>query len=272
PETEEAKVLPMCTDYVGGRTLRPLSTSVRWKGREYGVEAGIDLVMSVVRRPEENAGNWNAATALGELANLGPHLRGRPCLDELATLYDHAQGLEKRIILTCFLGSGDPRGIALFIRTLDKEQNMRLRLRAASALAQWNIRRGLAELVDLLESKERLLLPGGLMPYVRDKALDLFRTKNRLKGWGFPDEEIRESIEIQLGIDPKEFEGLELEDEETRKSIETRARLLREKFLALYIGQIKKWFAENEHRFPDWKPGDPLPDVRKPEKNDLGKE
>jgi len=235
PEREEPKVLPMSTDYVGGRKLRPLSTSVRWKGREYGIEAGIDLVMSVVGRPEESAGNWNAATALGELANLGPHLRGRPCLDELGTLYDHAQGLEKQIILTCFLGSGDPRGIPLFIRTLDKEQNMKLRLRAAAALAQWNIRRGVAELVRLVESKEILPQPAR-MPYVRDNALDLFETKNRLKGWGFPNQEIRKAIEGRAGLD-------------------------REAFVASYIAEIKKWFAENERRFPDWKLGDPLPEI-----------
>ncbi len=80
------------------------------------------------------------------------------------------------------------------------------------------------------------------MPYVRDNALDLFETKNRLKGWGFPDQEIRKAIEGRAGLD-------------------------REAFVASYTAEIKKWFAENERRFPDWKPGDPLPEVPAPDTN-----
>jgi len=253
PARKESKVFSMSTDSVGGHTLQPLLTSVRWKGREYGIEEGIDLAMSVVRCPRESAGNWNAATALGELANLGPHLKGRPCLDELARLYDHAQLPEKQIILTCLFASGDPRGIPVFIRTLEKEQNVKLRLRAAGALAQWNIRRGVAELVDLLESKEKLLLPGGLMPYVRDKALDLFRTKNRLKGWGFVDhgDEIAESIVSRTDINDDDKRAL---------------------YFAEMKAAIKKWFAENEDRFPDWKLGDPLPETSSDKDKKVGED
>jgi hypothetical protein len=29
----------------------------------------------------------------------------------------------------------------------------------------------------------------------------------------------------------------------------------------MLIKRWEEWFAENEHRFPDWKLGDPLPEV-----------
>jgi hypothetical protein len=156
-------------------------------------------------------------------------------MDELAKLYDVASESEKYGILICFKASDDPRGIPLFMHVLDGEKNMKLRLSAAGALAHWNIRRGVAELVNLLESKDMLSQPAR-MPYVRDNALDLFETKNSVKGWGFPAEDIRKSIEGGLGLE-------------------------REQFVALYTAEIKKWFAENDHRFPDWKPGDPLPAI-----------
>jgi hypothetical protein len=164
----------------------------------------------------------------------GTHLRGHPCLRELEILYDKGGELEKQEILLCFLGSRDPRAVALSSRVLEKEQDMKLRLTATSVLAGWNIRRGVAELVKLVESQESLP-PPARMPYVRDYALESFHHANTRKGWG-------------------------LNDEETRKSIEDRAQN-REEFVLLYAVEIKKWFAENEHRFPDWKPGDALPEV-----------
>jgi len=215
---------------------------VQWRDREYDIDTGIDVLMSVARQREDNADPWNSTAAVTVLAMLGGNLKGHACLDELAMLYDRANVPERSAILTCFITSGDARGIPVFIHTLDKEKNMTLRLRAAGALAQWNIRRGVGVLVDLLESKEKLLLPGGLMPYVRDKALDLFRTKNRLKGWGFVDhgDEIAESIVSRTDI-----------NDDDKRSL----------YIAEMKAAIKKWFTENEDRFPDWKLGDPLPEI-----------
>lgn len=262
PGKGEAPVpLRVSVECVGGYPIRPLPTSVKWHGREYDVESGIAALLDLIRHPEKSDGHWNSAVALTYLSMLDRHLKDRPCLDELATLYDGPGEVNKGGILLCFKGSDDPRGIPVFIRTLDREQDMKLRLSAAAGLAQWNVRRGVAELVDLLESKEILPQPARMV-YVRDNARDLFRTKNRLKGWGFPDEEIRKSIGTQVGFDPEESrKRSEFGDEETRKAVETRARVVREEFVALYISEIKKWFAENEHRFPDWKPGDPLPEA-----------
>lgn len=237
PDNTRCAPLPMSTESVSGPKDRRLPTYLRWKGREYDIEAGIGLLMGVVRGSEESHHPWNADTALVELASLETQLRGRPCLGELLKLYDTAGELKKRMILTCFRTSLDPRGLPLFSRTLDTQENMRLRLSAAAGLAKWNIRRGVAELVNLIDSKDVLRPPPPpRMPYARDYALQLFRTNSAFKGWGFPDEEIRKSIEARPGLD-------------------------REQFVALYRAEIKKWFAANEHRFPQWRSGDPLPKV-----------
>lgn len=225
--------LPLSAESVTSVTLRPVRTSVKWKDREYDVDSGIDVVMTVVRDPEQSA--HERELALIQLAMLRTQLKGRPCLDELGRIYDDAEGLQKDLILTCFLGSRDPRAIPVFARTLDNERSMNLRLSAASGLAGWNIRRGVTELVKLLESKEKLPQPAR-MAYVRHNASESFRNANARKGWGFRYEETAQSIGIRI----------DLSDEE--KAV-------------LFISETRKWFAENEHRFPDWKPGDPLPEV-----------
>lgn len=209
--------LPLSRECITGATIQRLRTSVRWNEDHYDVETGIAVLMGVVRNPD--TGVHERELAIIRLASLGPQLEGRPCLGYLGTIYDNAGMPEKRIILTCFLGSGDPRGIPLFFRTLDKEEDMKLRLSAAGGLAGWNVRRGVAEVVRLLESNETLPQPAR-MPYVRDNALRSFRTKNRLRGWGFPDEKLRKSILDRPGLD-------------------------REEFVASYTAAIKKWFTEN---------------------------
>jgi len=226
--------LSLSMEPLSSATLRNLPTSVRWNGDDYEVDLGVKVLMSVIRDPENR--ERERELALLQLAMLRGHLNGCPCLDELQTMYDRATDAEKKIILTCFLGSRDPRGIPVFLRAIDREQNMALRLPAASGLAGWNVRRGVAELIMLIESNE-VLVPPNRMPYVRDNAIEDFRNGNARKGWGFPDEEIRKSIESRPGFD-------------------------RDQFVALYTAEIKKWFAENEHRFPDWKPGDPLPEIQ----------
>ncbi len=231
PIGESADKLPLSRESVAGPSVRRLPTSVQWQSQEYGVDFGIDVLMSAVRDAPE--GTDQRERALVELALLKTHLEGRRCIDELAKLYDLASESEKYGILICLKASDDPRGIQLFMHVLNGEKNMKLRLSAAGALAHWNIRRGVAELVKLLESKEMLSQPARI-PYVRDNALELFETKNSVKGWGFPAKDIRKSIETRPGMD-------------------------REQFVTLYVAEIKKWWGENGDRFPDWMPGDPLP-------------
>ncbi len=237
--------LPLSIDTVTGATARPVRTQVEWDGREYDVESGIDVLMSAIRDPEKSAEEHELAL-LG-LAMLGRQLQSHPCLDELATLYDRGKCLEKSIILTCFLGSRDPRGIPVFFRTLDNEEYMKLRLSAASGLAGWNVRRGVAQLLDLLDSREVIR---SRMPYVRDNAMRTFRLQNIRKGWGFPDD--KESAEWPPDVMPPPDVAARLKPRPT-------------------VEEIKKWFAENEHRFPDWKLGDPLPTNGEGDKDDSSK-
>ena len=255
PRKALAKLL-LSSESVTGPTIRRLRTSVQWNDREYDVDSGIDVLMNVIRGPEVPL--WGRGSALAGLAMLGTQLQGRACMQELAKLYDAATVSEKGGILLCFLVSDDPRGLPLFVAVLDKEQDNTLRYGAASALVRWNVRRGVAELIHLFESTE---LPSGrFYPVIGDRARGLFQKLNDRKGWGFRDEEIRGAIDTRLGIDREALKRWESLDEETRKSIEAQTQGLREKFDALYFAEIRKWFAENEHRFPDWKPGDPLPE------------
>ena len=233
PTQEGSDKLPLLMASVNAQAARRLRTSVEWKDAKYDLDSGIDVVMSVVRDPEESA--QERELALIQLAMLRTQLKGRPCLDELGRIYDKAEGLEKDLILICFLGSRDPRAIPVFVRTLDNQKNMKLRLSAASGLAGWNIRRGVAELVDLLDSKEVLPEPAR-MPYVRHNASESFRNANARKGWGFHYDETAQSIGIRT----------DLNDDQK---------------IALHIAEVRKWFADNKHRFPDWKPGDPLPEA-----------
>ena len=54
PVKEKARdSLPLSVDTVTGATARPVRTYVEWDGREYDVESGIDVLMSVVRDPGE---------------------------------------------------------------------------------------------------------------------------------------------------------------------------------------------------------------------------
>ena len=165
-----------------------------------------------------------------DLSPLWKELRGRQCLEELIKIYKDASELEKRVILSCFKASRDPRGIPLFIDVLDEEEDVILRCRAAKGLAGWNIRRGVEELVRLMD--EPIRLPNRTFSPKSD-----FRMLNIRKGWGFPDDE--KSVFWPPDVAPRP------DNIKPPPSVE----------------EIKKWFEENKHRFPEWKPGDPLPEV-----------
>lgn len=224
--------LPLSLGSGNGESVRHMRTSLQWKGREYDVDTGIDVLMSVVRDPEEPEKERHLA--LIRLAMFETQLRGRTCMEELVRLFDTASPVQKSGILLCFLASDDPRGIPLFVGVLDAEQASDLRLDSANGLARWNVRRGVAELMRHFDSTE--LQSGRFYPVVGDRARDLFGKLNKRKGWRFPAEEIRKSIEDRPGLD-------------------------REEQVAVYTAEIKNWFAENEGRFPVWKLGDPLPEV-----------
>lgn len=231
PHAKQLDVLSISIEPASEGSVSGTSESVQWDGREFDVESGIRVLVGVIRDPAE--GGKDRELALIQLAMLRTQLKGHQCLNELESVYITAGDLEKQLILTCFLGARDPRGIRVFTRSLEIEDSMKLRLAAASGLAGWNIRRGVQEIVDLLESGETLPKPTRI-PFVRDNALECFRHANTRKGWGFPDDEVRTAITAQPGLD-------------------------REDVVNSYVAEIKKWFAANKHRFPEWKPGVPLP-------------
>jgi len=225
-------------------------TSIRWKDVQYSIDDGIAVLMNVVRDPDAASGHWNAAAAITQFATLGGYLNGQSCLDELAKRYDTFGVSERGAVLLCFKTSGDPRGIPLFVHVLDEEKNVKLRLWAASGLANWNVRRGVAELVTLLDSQEEMPQPSQLF-YVCDDAMRTFRLQNIRKGWGFPDD--KESAEWPPDVMPPPDVAARLKPRPA-------------------VAEIKRWFAENEHRFPDWNPGDPLPEVPAGDNNKPTKE
>ncbi len=95
PNGQTSDRLPLSIASVTGTTVPRLQKSVQWKDGEYDVHSGIDVVMSVVRDPQ--AGVKERELALIQLAMLRTQLKGRPCLDELGTIYDDARGLEKQL-------------------------------------------------------------------------------------------------------------------------------------------------------------------------------
>jgi len=114
------------------------------------------------------------------------------------------------------------------------ETDSMMRLYSAVALAQWNVRSGVAALIESIE--EACIDATSKDPAVCKEAGNELVWFNTHKGWGLPLDDMRRSVEGQGGLNQQDMG-------------------------ALYVSAIKTWFAENEHRFPDWKPGDPLPEV-----------
>ncbi|MGB2984910.1 MAG: HEAT repeat domain-containing protein [Phycisphaerae bacterium] len=214
--------------------LKEVHATVPWQGRDYPAADGINVLMEVIANPATDP--LVRANALGKLGRLASWLPNTNRIPELIALYDTLRERgEKGELLLTLMYSDDPRTLPLFVKVLDKEQDNTLRLLAAHGLAKWNVRRGVVELLPLFECTE----PLGLRT-VRDGVAGTFRGLNRRKGWGCPEEEIGKSMESRPDLDEDQRRGL-------------------------YIAEVKKWFEENKHRFPDWKPGDPLPKVPAPD-------
>lgn len=243
----ESEAFPLSTVYVlpaGWSSQRPFHIMVEWKGRQYGTAEGIEVLMRVIT--DRRTDPAERAKALQKLTTLWPWLRNSDRIPELIALYDTVSGREEELgVMRCLVSSEDPRGLPLCMKVLEKEEDSFVRLVAAGCLAEWNVRRGVAELVARCDSEELFPQPV-YSPYGQEIGgivLGDFLRKSRDKGWGFADEEVRKSLEGRSGLG----------------EIEMKALYIRELKAA-----VKKWFAENEHRFPDWKPGDPLPAAESP--------
>ncbi len=241
--TTFAADLPLSTAIVPNKdsaTFRVVPKTAHWNGQEFDIETGIEVLMAVIKDPTTSTDE--RALAVRHLGNLNTLLSGQPCIDDLVALYPKVTTVEIRYrLLLCLLRSEDSRGLPLFYSVLEAgTAESRLRLRAAAALAQWNIRRGVLELIELFPNEER-----GPMRTLGADAMMLFEYRNRSKGWGCPVEEIM-----------KPATAMSKQDHDAG--------------VALAMKGFRDWFEANRQRFPDWKPGDPLPKAPKVKATPMG--
>lgn len=228
-EGEVSNVLPLSTIHVadsGGTAGKTYYATIEWEGQEYHALEGTTVLMKVITDPATDAAI--RAQALQRLERL----RNRDITAQLIALYDGLSEREEKLgVMSCLIWSEDPRGLPLFARVLEREKDNLVRLSAATALAQWNVRGGVAELIRVYEECK---------DYARaDRSLcnvvaNAFRSFNTDKRWGFPEGHIQQEIAQRDGVGDEDM-------------------------AVLFILEIRRWWTENEHRFPDWKPGDPLP-------------
>lgn len=214
---------------------RAVPRTVQWEQREYPASEVTEVLMGVIM--DARADPLNRTKAFRALSPVARKLRNTDHIPKLMDLYDTCTDKENRRWLLGILAySEDPRALPLFVQYLKEDMDDVDRWQCGGALAQWNIRLGVAALIDLLESQK--LGPEGQS--FADIPMGTLLGLSRDKGWGLPDVDIVERIDK---IRPK------VNDEERR---------------VLFRTEVKKWFEANKHRFPDWKPGDPLPVVEEP--------
>lgn len=239
---EEAKVLRLSPAPAADVAVRrDLPSTIVWNGRRYETSEGIEVLTRI--STDDLTGPKERESALVKLGTVAPSLHRTAHLPKLIALYERlTQQNEKRALIGCIAESDDLRGLPLFAKVLSDATDEIDRFQAAYALARWNVRQGVRELIGLLEFPE--VGPEGQR--FTDTVLKVLERLNRQRGWGIPDHDILERI------------------------AENDPHLTQEQKLSLYIAAIKEWFAENEHRFPDWKAGDPLPEVEEPQKGNRG--
>lgn len=230
-DNKEANILPLSTAYVpvpGATTIKPFYRTVKWEGKGYDAHEGAAVLMQVIA----DAGT-DASRRAKALERLG-RLRHRDATPQLVALYERFTEREERLeTIRCLISSEDPRSLPLFARILEHEEDEMVRLYAAVAMAQWNVRRGVAELIRIHDKcKDAASSDSNIC----NEAANEFAWFNIHKGWGFPQERIRTAL---LGRS-------DLDDDQRRE---------------LYLSEIKNWWGQIEHRFPEWKPGDPLPEA-----------
>lgn len=230
-DNKEANILPLSTAYVpvpGATTIKPFYRTVEWEGKEYDAHEGRAVLMTIIA----DAGT-DASRRAKALQRLG-RLRHRDATPQLLAIYRRLTEREERLeTIRCLISSEDPRSLPLFAGILEHEEDKMVRLYAAVAMAQWNVHRGVAELIRI---HDKCKDAASAHSYVCTGAANSLARLNTYRGWGFPQEPVREAL---LGRS-------DLDDDQRRE---------------LYLSEIKNWWAQNERRFPDWKLGDPLPEA-----------
>lgn len=226
--------LPMSTAFVGTYARNNPPSSFAWEGQTHDGTAIVGVLMRDIQNRSITRGKRRQAMML--LETLEYKLTGKGCIEELIVFYnEQAAQSEKNDVLACLSASEDPRALATFCEVLATEKDEVMRLFAASGLAKWNIRAGVEELQRLRDCE--LHLPGRRTRFVKDEADLVFIELNGPKGWGFPRTQVLKSIR-----------------QETTNRREIGAAL---------TAAARIWFEENQHRFPVWNPGDPLPEAHK---------
>ena len=226
--------LPLSADFTPRPTVWTVGETgeeeLLWKGERYRAAEGVDLLMNVALEPGSVK---DRAVALRRLERFAGRLRNTERIAQLLELYERLSERSERVAaLFCLAYSADPRALPLFAETLAKDDGEDLRLPAAYGLAVWNVRYGVGELIELLSVAK-----------TRETAI-LLRQLNQGKSWWMPESDL-----FAIARVPNRAEN--------------------DAFDASYA-ELKKWFAENEHRFPEWKLGDPLPKVTEKEPETQG--
>lgn len=228
PNDTKRPVLPLSPIPV----LRPkvddaISRSINWKQSEYQVSDAIQVLVEVIANAQSELPERRMA--LQSLGTLGSALRNTDAVVELMAQYEKVTDAEeKRLLVGCLAVSNDARALPLFARFLEDATEDVSRFQGAHALARWNVRSGVAGLIKLLDSRE--VGPEGQR--LANEVLKVLQHLNRQKGWGMNEERILQKVNM-------------------RKTGSHQVE---------YVAQLKNWFSDNMHRFPDWKPGDQLPE------------
>lgn len=218
------------------------SQPISWRGRQYTPSQAIPVLVNAILDDQRDAAVH--ADAIKELDRLATQLAGTGWIPELVTRYVTLDDPEaKAELLRCLSGSEDPRALPLFYAVLVNEEEPIRRLRAATGLAKWNIRRGVQALIELFPSTAKTSwIDVGVL------ARRGFSLLNKRKGWQCP-----------------------VHDIDTR-ALATKEQAGHEAGAKALMAGFREWFDANKHRFPDWKPGDPLPEVSAPDKDKSGEE
>ena len=209
--------------------LRAAPSTLDWEQKSYPVSEGTNVLVGVITDP--GASYEQRTNALKKLITAGPALKGSDMVPLLVAAYDALKGEQDRALIGGSLdASEDERGLPIFCRFLSEATNDLSRSQAAYALSRWNIRDGVEAMMGLLESK--YVGPAG--EKFSSVIVKVLQVLNQEKGWGLDDQAILQRVNLRQNL-----------TEEQRE--------------AMHIAEIVKWWSENKKRFPDWKPGDPLP-------------
>lgn len=209
---------------------RVVPNRVHWDGTEYDIDAGVPLLLSVITN--SSTSHDIRLSALRRLGTLNTALYGRDEIIELIAIYPDLIELEARLsLLQCLVRSEDPRGFPLLYEAMQSDPNSRIRRLAATGLANWNVRSGIRTLIELIPSRE----PDGRRDVGTNVVMTL-ASLNRMK-------------QLEIPIDAIEAPA------KTMAPNNHDAAVLR------LFEDWKAWYDQNQHRFSDWKPGDPLPDI-----------